>query len=492
MYDGYTTNTPHHDTPRSAKCGVDVVTFSGIRSGAIARVALPLDGVDTAVWRIQRALVVAAVVAAALAAAVAAVVAAKITGPLTDLRRQARAVAAGRLDVAVVPAGVHELGEVGRAFNAMTAKLRALIAESEQARARLEAMLANLSDGVVITDASGAIVRLNDAAARMLGTTGDEAVGRSFVVVSRDHDLADLLRRSLDDGSPRAATVEHRPGRLVLEAAARPLVGGTERLGLVVLRDVSELRRLERVRREFVANVSHELRTPLASIKALAETLGDGARADPAVAADFLRQIVDEVDRLAAMVEDLLDLGRLEAGRVPLKLEPLDAVDLVRRGVERLRPQTERAGLALRVEVEAGLPPVRADRARVEQVLVNLVHNAIKFTPAGGAVVVAAAAAGTMLEVAVRDTGVGIAAEELPRLFERFYKADKARHSPGTGLGLAIAKHIVQAHGGTIRAESVPGRGAIFVFTLPLAEIPRSRRLAARVGSDRRQPIPFS
>jgi two-component system phosphate regulon sensor histidine kinase PhoR len=238
---------------------------------------------------------------------------------------------------------------------------------------------------------------------------------------------------------------------------------------VVTLRDVTELKRLESVRREFVANVSHELRTPLASVRAMVETLEAGAIEDQELSDQFLHRIVGEVDRLAALVDDLLDLGRLDSGRVHLHLEPLDPRDLLTRAAERLRPQTERARLDLVIDVPAGLPQVIADRPRVEQVMLNLVHNAIKFTRAGGTIAVRARRDGDQLVIEVNDTGAGIAQEELGRLFERFYKADKARRSDGTGLGLAIAKHIVQAHGGAIWVESEVGRGSTFFFTLPIA-----------------------
>ncbi len=286
---------------------------------AAARVALPLDEVNAAVRRIQRDVGAAAAIAAALAAVVAVLIAARITEPLDALRRQVRAVAAGSLDAAVRPAPTRELGDVGRAFNAMTADLRRLAAEQRRTRDRLEATLANLNDGVVITDETGAVVRLNGAAERILGVMSEAAVGRPFIVASRDHDLADLLQEALATGEPRAATVAYTHGRRVLEVSARSVRSGGERIGLVVLRDVTELRRLEGVRREFVANVSHELRTPLASIKALAETLQAGARDDPAVADEFLGRITGEVDYLTALVDELLDLARLEAGRITLR-----------------------------------------------------------------------------------------------------------------------------------------------------------------------------
>ncbi len=456
--------------------------------GTVARVALPLTDIDQAVGRIQRDLLIATLLAMALVAVVAMVIARRVAGPLDDLRRQARAVAAGRLDVTVKPAAPRELGEVGRAFNLMTARLRSSTEEVERTRSRLEATLANLSDGVVMTSADGTVVRLNGAAARMLETTAATATGQHWVQVCRDHELAELLRRALRDrtgGTPCTATVEHGLNRRALDTAAQRLTVAHETLGLVVLRDVTEIRRLELVRREFVANVSHELRTPLASIKALVETLEAGAVDDPDVSGDFLRRIVGEVDRLALLVDELLDLARLESGRVTIRTEAIEPVDLLGPAVERLAAQLGQRRLRLRFDVPEGLPPVRADRTRIEQVILNLVHNAIKFTPAGGAITVRASQDGPLVRIDVQDTGVGVAVDELPRLFERFYKADKARRSDGTGLGLAIAKHIVQAHGGAIWAESLPGHGATFSFTLPAVATGVPLVATAPAGGDR-------
>jgi two-component system phosphate regulon sensor histidine kinase PhoR len=267
----------------------------------------------------------------------------------------------------------------------------------------------------------------------------------------------------------QTATIDLPRTEKTIDAVAQSIERNGERIGIVVVRDVSELRRLEAVRREFVANVSHELRTPLASIRALVETLEAGAIDDPEVSGDFLGRVVGEVDKLTLLVDELLDLARLESGRIGLRLEAVAPDTLIATGVNRLRPQVERAQLHLEVEVDAHLPGVRVDRARIEQVLLNLIHNAIKFTNPGGTIRVTADRAAGMLAVTVSDTGVGIARSELPRVFERFFKSDKARRSGGTGLGLAIAKHIVQAHGGTITAESELGVGSAFTFTVPFA-----------------------
>ena len=298
-----------------------------------------------------------------------------------------------------------------------------------------------------------------------------------------------------------------------MQAIVKPFLEGDTAGYLVILQDLTRVRRLETVRRDFISNISHELRTPLAGLKALVDTLRDGALEDPPAARRFLDRMETEVDALTQMVEELLELSRIESGRVPLRLSPTSVADVVLPPVERLQPQAERAGLAVRVELPADLPRVLAEKERMQQVVTNLVHNAIKFTPAGGRIEVTGhrlqvtgsgvrvsvkgdvqrtgsvrpgtwalepfglslrAKPGTVPEgnwvlIAVRDTGIGIPPDDLDRIFERFYKADRARSGGGTGLGLAIAKHIVQGHGGQIWAESVEGKGSTFVFCLPAA-----------------------
>jgi two-component system phosphate regulon sensor histidine kinase PhoR len=236
----------------------------------------------------------------------------------------------------------------------------------------------------------------------------------------------------------------------------------------MLIQDLTEMRKLETARRDFIANLSHELRTPIASLKALTETLQAGAIHDPSVAADFLDKMNTEADRLAQMADELGELSRIESGEAPLKKELVEVSGVVTRVTERLRAQAERAGLLLETRLDPELPQIPADRGRLEQVLLNLIHNAIKFTRPGGRVSVTAVTDGQYLTVSVADTGVGISTDDLPRVFERFYKADRARAGGGTGLGLAIAKHIVEAHQGRIWVESVEGRGSTFSFSLPL------------------------
>jgi len=223
------------------------------------------------------------------------------------------------------------------------------------------------------------------------------------------------------------------------------------------------------VRRDFISNLSHELRTPLASLKALTETLQDGALDDPPAAQRFLSRIETEVDALTQMAQELLDLSRIESGKIELNLQETTPQKILQRAADRMRLQAERADVNLTLDCLSELPNIQADVARIEQVLVNLIHNGIKFTSTGGTVTLSAEAGSRLIRFAVTDSGSGIPADDLPRIFERFYKADPSRRSGGTGLGLSISKHLIEAHGGKIWAESREGSGSTFYFELPIS-----------------------
>lgn len=422
----------------------------------------------------QQAVVGAALaifIAAALAVLLAPLVIGVLTRPVAELTRMARGLAAGQLDQKVQVGSRDEVGELAEAFNLMSERLREMIHSVSNERNRMAAILSNMDDGVIIVDDRRRVSLLNRAARRILRISEGEHIGRSFVEVVRDHELAQLVQESIvgrNREEVRTKIVEMDAPRRILRAVVTPIREGESIRALVALQDLTELRRAEVVRREFVANVSHELRTPLASIKAIVETLRDGALEDRSVAHDFLVRMETEVDGLAQLVGELMELSRIESGQVGLKPEPTDVQILIAAAVDRLWTQADRSGIALSANVPADMPRVMADGERVEQVLVNLIHNAIKFTPPGGRVNVGATVMGSQACLSVSDTGTGIAVHDLPRIFERFYKADRSRASGGTGLGLAIAKHIVQAHGGEIVVESAPGQGATFAFTLPL------------------------
>jgi len=436
---------------------------------AIVRVARPLRMVEIHTARLRQSILLVALIASALAALLAVLIAERTVRPIRRLTREAVRIAGGDLSTPVVPTTRDEIGQLGRAFNRMAAELRERMEALGEEKRLLATVLSRMADGAIITDDTERVQLINPAAAKLLGTTESEAVGRPFAQVARHHRLIDLWRRSNERGEEMEGTIEMYRQDVFLRAIVTPL--DDERAGstLTILQDLTRVRRLETVRRDFISNLSHELRTPLASLKALVETLRDGALEDPEAAGRFLSSVETEVDALTQMVQELLDLSRWESGQVPLNLVPAEVHELLSRPAERLRPQAERVGLTLSVELPPDLPRVLADVGRIQQVVINLLHNAIKFTPPGGRVTVSAKAAGEVI-VSVSDTGVGIAAEDLPRIFERFYKADRARSGGGTGLGLAIAEHIVQAHGGRIWAESVEGAGSCFYFSLRVAD----------------------
>ena len=359
---------------------------------------------------------------------------------------------------------IGELADVKHAFNEMARKVGGRLKTLTAERNRMDLVLAHVGDAIFMVDKNAEITHLNDAAVRMFHLDKKEK-GLSFMSAVRNHEMDEMLRKCAATGRRQEGEIESRPGRRQYSVTVTPIQN--ESGAVIVVRDLTNLKRLETVRRDFVANISHELRTPIASLKLLAETLKEGAMADPEVAADFLNRISVEADKMGQLVDELGELSRIESGAAPLDRQPMDAGAVMEAVAGRLRTQADRAGLTLEVAAAPDLPSVRADAGRIEQVLMNLTHNAIKFTPEGGKIILAASPSAKGIEVRVTDTGAGIAADDLPRIFERFYKADKARSGGGTGLGLAIAKHIVQAHGGEIKAESTPGQGTTISFTLP-------------------------
>jgi len=435
----------------------------------VTRVALPLGQIEANVGRLRQNIVLAGLVVALLAALLAVFLAGRTTEPLRQLTAVAERMAEGDLSARLFPSSRDEVGQLTRAFTHMADQIREQVTTLAEEQGRLAAVLDHMADGVLITDRSGQVRLVNAAAARLLDTSERRALGRSFAQVAPYHPLIELWKACRELGEEQIDMVEVSRHGLFLQAIVTPFEEADAEGYLVILQDLTRIRRLETVRRDFISNISHELRTPLAGLKALVDTLRGGAIKDPPAAKRFLKRMDAEVDALTQMVEELLELSRVESGQAPLRLAPTPVVEVVVPPVDRLRPQAERAGLEITVLLPPELPPVLADADRARLVLTNLVHNACKFTPPGGRITVAARPVGDEVVFSVQDSGVGIPAEDLPRIFERFYKADRARSGGGTGLGLAIAKHIVQGHGGRIWAESLEGQGSAFYFTLPVA-----------------------
>ena len=323
--------------------------------------------------------------------------------------------------------------------------------------------------GALVVDAQRRIVESNPAALRLLGSRNGGLTGKTLLEATLSYEFVSLLNAAQETAERQQQEIRRSSDSLsrILRVSISPLQGTLEApCFLVLLDDVTELRRLETVRRDFVANVSHELRTPLASIRAMAETLQDGAVHDEEVAERFVNIIVGEVERLTRILEDLLILSRAESKLPERNVFPLNS--LIQEVMERYQTQAEKAGVTTAAHLSAPLM-ANANRDQVEQVLINLLDNAIKYTPQGGKVDIRAEESGDLLTVHVSDTGIGIMSQDLPRVFERFYRVDKARsrQSGGTGLGLSIVKHIVETHGGSVTVHSEYGRGTTFLFTLP-------------------------
>lgn len=459
---------------RSATVGYDALYVAvPIEDGGqllgVARVAVPLEQVNRAAANTTLAIILGGLVAIGLAVGLAFLIARSMARPINQLTEIAGLMAEGHLDRRVGIYSKDEIGQLSRAFDQMADRLRVTIKDISAERNALSAVLSTMADGILIVDGSGKVAMANRAAGALLRLPSTQLEGKSFVEVLRDHELSGVLQRCLELGIQQSGTTEVGTPRRSVRIVAAPLRGEQTR-ALALLQDLTEVRRAESVRRDFIANVSHELRTPLTTLKALVETLEDGAISEPELAADFLSKMHSEVDGIAQMVGELLELSRIESGQAPLHMEPQEVESLIQRAVDRLQAQVERTGLGLSTDLPPTLPRVMADPQRIQQVMANLVHNSTKFTPAGGRITIGARVERDMVAISVADTGVGIAAEDLPRIFERFYKADRSRtKGGGTGLGLAIAKHIIEAHGGRIRAESVEGEGSTFTFTLPLA-----------------------
>ena len=387
-----------------------------------------------------------------------------------DLKRRMDKYAQHIRSQADFPTDVNRIENLSNAIASLQTAFNLQLSTLNSENARLSTVLEQLTDGVIIVDANGLIQFANPAAQKLFEISN--APGHSVIEVVRNHQLVDAWRRCQQTNEMQSESVELPARHQFLQIIAIP---DTHASGsLLLVQDLTRVRRLETVRRDFISNVSHELRTPLASLKALTETLQSGALADPDAGPRFLGRISTEVDALTQMAQELLDLSRIESGQVELILAPLAPKSLVTSAADRMRMQAERAGLKLSIKCEEGLPNIRADKSRLEQVLVNLIHNAVKFTKPGGEISVETEPAngGTLygdgIRFAVRDSGVGIPAQSLSRIFERFYRVDKSRTGSGTGLGLSISKHIIEAHSGKIWAESNEGRGSVFYFVIPV------------------------
>lgn len=434
------------------------------------RLAKPLTEVDEAVGALRRLVVLASVLALLLAVLMSTLASHWMSKTARSLTGAARRMASGDLGTRTGAVGQDELAELGRALDQLAGGLQEALGNLRTERDLMGRVLQGMREGILLLDRDGHVALANPALREMLLLPVD-VVGKSPIEVVRHAELKRVLDEAPAAAEPLSAEIELgdlKPRRLLVHAAA---LSGEPGGVLAVFVDVTDLRRLENVRRDFVANVSHELRTPVASVKSAAETLRRAVETQPESAGEFIEIIERNAERLQRLVEDLLDLSRIESREYRLKLEPIDLDQVARHMTSLFQDRARAKQMQLSSELPDALRPVRADRRALEQVLSNLVDNAMKYGSSGGSVLVRAHAEGVGVRVLVRDTGPGIEAKHLPRIFERFYRVDagRSRDLGGTGLGLSIVKHLVEAMGGRISVESTPGEGSCFSFTLPSA-----------------------
>jgi len=396
------------------------------------------------------------------------------TRMIVKLKKLAAAFAAGDLTPKVFVASDDEIGELSEALYSMAGDLKRQIRQTEEERDQIETILASMVEGVLAFDRAGRLMLINKTAEDMLAIKWEQAKGRYFLEFLQNYRLADLLKMGLSEGKVQAVEVRITPGDSeIYRAYITPIISdeGNNQGAVMVLRNVTKMRLLEKMRSEFVANVSHELRTPLTSIKGYVETLLDGDYENKVITKKFLQIINNQTDRLNRLISDLLYLSNLETGSVEIIKKSIDSAGLLNKAVNVLQPVAKEKSISLETFVHPSARKLYANQDMMEQVLINLLENAVKYSYNGGVVRAEIAPHNEGVAIRVIDNGIGIPAASLPHLFERFYRVDKARSRDvgGTGLGLSIVKHIVDRHKGYVRVESEEDRGATFTVILPKA-----------------------
>lgn len=437
----------------------------------VVRVSLPLSEVNKRVTHIYEVIGWGATLAVLVSLCVGFVIARRVSRPVTQMTQAARAMANGDFSKLIRTDSRDEIGDLARSFNVMSLELQNRIGTLTKEIGEKQAILSGMIEGVIAIDRDQRIILLNSAAEVMFDISSDKALGKFHWEVIRHSHLSSLFQEVLETRSPKMEELTlHYGGVRILQvqAAAIPSEEDVHWAVVAVFHDITEIRRLENVRKEFVANVSHELRTPLTSIKGFVETLRNGAISDPENSLRFLDIIENHTDRLNRLIADLLDLSQIESGKIKMNLQSVNLAEVVNRVVSNFRGIANQKGQGIKVNMPPGLPHVLADEEKIETVLTNLLDNAVKYTPDHGEITVSALDKDDDIQIEVADTGMGIPPKDLPRIFERFYRVDRARSRElgGTGLGLSIVKHIIEAHGGTVSAESEVGKGSKFIFTL--------------------------
>jgi two-component system phosphate regulon sensor histidine kinase PhoR len=396
-----------------------------------------------------------------------------VSRPISEISDIARDIAGGNFSKRIYPRSNDEIGELAKNLNYMSDQMRSKIDEASSEKAKIVAVLSSMFEGVLVTNEKGEILMMNPSLRKMFLVEASPQ-GKKPIETIRNGEIQEIVDLILSHGGVPLSKEIHVyvPEERFIKINGAPMIRNNCSEGaLLVFHDITELKRLEKLRQDLVANVSHELRTPISNIKGYAETLLDGAFEDKENAKNFIKIIYDESERLAKLIEDILDLSKIESGKMMISLLPAGISDIINRAVSIMSNQANSKSISIKTSIADNTPKIMADETKVSQVLINLLDNAIKHTPAGGNITISAAPQKSFVRVDVLDTGAGIPEKDLQRIFERFYRVDTARSREfgGTGLGLSIVKHIVQAHGGEVMVKSRVGKGSTFSFTIPIA-----------------------
>ena len=437
----------------------------------VVRLSLPLTDVNRGIANLRKIIILATLIALAIASITSLIISLTITRPLQEMTKVSQKISKGDFSKKLKICRQDEIGQLANSLNLMSEELENKIRVISEDKNKMKVVLSSVIEGIIAIDKEGRIILFNNALKNMTDYSSDRVLGKFHWEIIRNNQLNELLKEVLQKGQPLTQEISiFSPQEKIFRASANPLTKKNEVWGaVVVLNDITEIKKLEKMRSEFVANVSHELRTPLTSIQGFVETLKDGAINDPGKAQYFLEIIEKQSNRLNNLIEDILQLSKIESQEIIMNLQSINLRDLIDKTISEFKKKIEQKNHKIKINISPQLPLIKADPEQIEVVFRNLLDNAIKYTPNGGEIYISAFEKAENIYIEIADNGIGISAEHLPRIFERFYRVDKdrSRKLGGTGLGLAIVKHIVQAHGGTIGVESKPGKGSKFFFTLP-------------------------
>ncbi|MEC0247765.1 two-component system histidine kinase PnpS [Paenibacillus chitinolyticus] len=457
---------------------IPVQTAGGEKTGYL-RLAMSLEQVENTIRHLWLFLLIGLGILFLIAGATSYRIAKGLTRPIENITNVAKQITNRNYKARVETKSLDEVGQLGQAINRMADSLHMQMNRILENEGRLKGVLENMGSGILMVDRDQRIVLVNRSAEDILGFSSNELYGKKYDEAKQQFELTRLIQECIETNEHiREEIIFYYPSERILEINLSPIsqADGEWSGALVVLHDITAMRRLERMRSEFVANVSHELKTPIAAVKGFSETLLAGALDDKETARSFLQIIFDESERLNRLVGDILELSKIESKRIPLQLSPTHLQSIIQKSLHMMEAEADKKKIALSMDVDEALF-LEADEDRLRQILINLMANGISYTPEGGRVSVAAELAGSGTEgeeerirISIKDTGIGIPKKDLPRIFERFYRVDKARSrsSGGTGLGLSIVKHLVEMHHGTIRVESEVGYGTEFIIELPV------------------------